>query len=587
MTREGLGKTRRKEQPGKNAPPPADLSWGPHMIPIAHGTDLSAPDQNDRLRVLSEAAGVLLSTDNPDAMLRGLFTKIAPHLGLDTYFNFMVNEAGDFLRLESCAGIPADEARKIKRLEFGQAVCGTVALRRQPVVATFIQQSDDPMVQLVKGYGLRAYACNPLMADDRLLGTLSFASRTRDQFDQDELEFLQTISHYVAVAYERLRLVDQLREADRKKDEFLAVLAHELRNPLGPVRNAAQYLRLQAASDPNLHSAADIIDRQVRQMTRLVDDLLDVSRITRGKIALQKERVSLGVIVANAVESSRPMVEASGHDLAVDLPPEPLFVEGDLTRLAQVFGNLLVNACKYTERGGHIRLAAERQGSDVVVSIRDDGIGIAAEHLPRLFEMFSQVAPALDRSQGGLGIGLALVKSLVGMHGGSVEARSDGLGQGSEFAVRLPLIVESPKENWQDHEDHKAGGACGPRRRVLAADDNVDAAQSLAMLLSVLGHEVRTAHDGQAAVEMAESFRPDVVLLDIGMPRLNGYEAARRIREQPWGKEVALVALTGWGQEEDKRRADEAGFDRHFTKPVDPAALQALLVSLVSTQTQR
>ncbi|HUR53848.1 MAG TPA: ATP-binding protein, partial [Gemmataceae bacterium] len=267
-----------------------------------------------------------------------------------------------------------------------------------------------------------------------------------------------------------------------------------------------------------------------------------------------------------------------GHELAVAVPPEPIHLNGDLTRLVQVFGNILVNAAKYTDRGGRIWLTAWREGSDAVVSVKDNGIGIPPDHLPRLFEMFSQVDTALERTQGGLGIGLALVKGLVEMHDGSVSARSDGPGTGSEFVVRLPLLIGS------SHDRPPAAStpppAAGPRFRVLVADDNVDAAESLAMLLEVMGHEAATAHDGQTAVELAEKVRPDVILLDIGMPKLNGYEAARQIRRQKWAGGVLLVALTGWGQDEDKRLAEEAGFDRHFTKPVSPAALADLLASV-------
>lgn len=537
--------------------------------------------QGERLRLLWEAAAVLLTTEQPDAMMRGLFAKIAPHFRLDGYFNFMVDEAGGVLRMESCSGIPDEMAHSISRLEYGQAICGTVALRRQPIMASDIQHSDDPKVQLVKSFGIRVYACNPLMAGDRLLGTLSFASRSKDSFDTDELEFLQTVCHYVAYAYERIRLIRKLREEDEKKDEFLATLAHELRNPLAPIRNAAQYFRLKGPSDPDLQNARDIIDRQVQQMTRLVDDLLDISRITRGKVVLQRERVTLGLVLQNAVESSRPLIEAAGHDLAIAVHPEPLFIDGDGTRLAQIFGNLLTNAAKYTDRGGRIRLAAERQGSDVVVTVSDNGIGISAEHLPKLFDMFSQVDPALERSQGGLGIGLALVKSLVGMHGGRVAAKSEGLGKGSEFVVRLPLIVSPYKEPQPGKSElPDKPDAPSPKFRILVADDNVDGAQSLAMMLSVMGNEVRTAHDGLRAVEMAGEFKPDMILLDIGMPRLNGYDACRRIRETSWGKNMMLAALTGWGQDEDKRRSQDAGFDCHFVKPIEFAVLQELLADL-------
>jgi CheY-like chemotaxis protein len=315
-------------------------------------------------------------------------------------------------------------------------------------------------------------------------------------------------------------------------------------------------------------------------MVRLIDDLLDVSRITRGKLQLRKERVELASVVRSAVEGSRPLVETSGHQLTITLPPEPVSLDADPTRLAQVLGNLLTNAAKYTDRGGHICLRAERCGGEVAVSVRDSGIGIAAEHLPRVFEMFAQAAPALERSQGGLGIGLSLVKGLVEMHGGRVEARSEGTGKGSEFVVRLPISCGPPAPE----SPHPGGEGTTPRpaRRILVADDNRDAADSLAMMLRLYGHEVHAVHDGQEAVEAAEWFRPDVALLDIGMPKLNGYDACRRIRAQPWGQGILLVATTGWGQEEDKRRAMEVGFDRHLTKPVAHADLEKLLAGVAA-----
>lgn len=318
-----------------------------------------------------------------------------------------------------------------------------------------------------------------------------------------------------------------------------------------------------------------MMERQVAQMVRLIDDLLDVSRITRGKLALRRERVELAAIVNSAVETSRPLIEAAGHELAVTLPPEPVFLEADPTRLSQVFANLLNNAAKFTDHGGRIRLTAERQRSDVVVSVADNGIGIPADRMPHLFEMFSQVTPALERSQGGLGIGLALARGLIDMHGGTIKARSDGGGTGSEFVVRLPLLVRSAAR--RPTEGGGVEETDGQARRILVVDDLRDSADSLAMLLRLAGHVVHTAHDGLEAVEAAAEFRPEVVLLDIGLPKLNGYEAAQRIREQPWGRRMVLVALTGWGQEEDKRRATAAGFDHHLTKPVDSALLAQVL----------
>ncbi len=535
--------------------------------------------QAGRQRLLWEAAAVLMTTADADAMLRTLFAKIGPDLGLDAYFNFMVNDTGDALRLVSCMGIPEQTARSIERLEFGQAVCGAVAQSRQPIVATHIQQSDDPRVQLVKSFGIRVYACNPLLAGDRLLGSLSFASRSRDQLDADEVEFLQTICRYVAVAYERLRLVEQLKEADRKKDEFLATLAHELRNPLAPLRNGLQILRLTGEDREATENACLVMERQVKQLVRLVDDLLDVSRITRNKLKLRKERMELAVAVRQAVEISRPLIEAASHHLTVTLPAEPIPLDADAARLAQVFSNLLNNAAKYTERGGRIWLTVERQGSEAVVRVKDTGIGIPADSLPHLFEMFTQIDRSLERSQGGLGIGLTLVKRLTEMHGGTVEVHSDGPDRGSEFTVRLPVANVRPAA---PQEPNSAGDRTAASRqlKILVVDDNVDSATSLSMMLRIHGHDVRTAHDGVQAVEMAEAFRPDAVLLDIGLPKRNGYEAARCIRQQPWGKPMRLIALTGWGQEEDRRRSKEAGFDRHLVKPVDPAVLETLLVEL-------
>jgi CheY-like chemotaxis protein len=326
-----------------------------------------------------------------------------------------------------------------------------------------------------------------------------------------------------------------------------------------------------------------MMERQVGQMVRLIDDLLDISRITRGRLQLRKERIELAAAVRNAVETSRPLVEESSHDLAVSLPPEPIHLDADPTRLAQVFSNLLNNAAKYTDRGGRISLTAERQGREIVVSVRDTGIGIAPEHLPGIFQPFAQMAPALERSQGGLGIGLSLVRGLVELHGGAVEARSGGLGEGCEFVVRLP-ILEAPARAPAEPEPDVERPRRRAKRRILVVDDNRDAAESLAKLLRLKGHDLAVAHDGLEAVRAATTFRPDVLLLDIGMPKMNGYEAARHVREQPWGKDMVLVAVTGWGHEEDKRRATEAGFDHHLTKPVEPSGLEKLLATLSNWQ---
>jgi PAS domain S-box-containing protein len=373
---------------------------------------------------------------------------------------------------------------------------------------------------------------------------------------------------------ERRRAEQELAAADRRKNEFLATLAHELRNPLAPIRHALQLLHM-AGDHPALQpQALGIIERQIGQMVRLVDDLLDLSRITNNKLQLRKERIELAAVIHSALETTRPLIESAGHEITVLLPPGPVHVDADLTRLAQVFTNLLNNAAKYTEKGGHIWLEVETQDNEAVVSVRDTGIGITAEHLPHLFEMFSQAAPALERSGSGLGIGLALARGVVELHSGSIEAYSEGPGQGSKITVRLPIAATpgQPQPS-RDKEETRLSPKC----QVLIADDNRDSAESLSLLLELTGHDTRTAHDGLEAFQAAEAHHPDVALLDIGMPKMNGYEVARRIREQPWGKSMLLVAITGWGQEDDKQRAQEAGFNYHMTKPVSFADLNNVL----------
>ena len=374
---------------------------------------------------------------------------------------------------------------------------------------------------------------------------------------------------------------DALAEADRRKNEFLAMLAHELRNPLAPIRNAALALQHSRDSGDAVRSAAAMIGRQVGQMVRLVDDLLDVSRVNRGKIALRRERVELASAVNHAVEAAVALYEGRNHDLTVTLPPQPVYLNADPTRIAQVVGNLLNNACKFTDDGGRIWLTVEREGEAAVIRVRDSGIGIAADELPRIFDLFTQIDTSLGRSVSGLGIGLTLVKNLVEMHDGTVEVYSAGVGHGSEFVVRLPVLAVTPEP---PPAPAAAASATATTRRILVVDDNRDSAESLADLLELTGNVTRTAHDGVEAVEAAASFRPNLVLLDLGLPKMNGYEAARTIRNQSWGKAMVLVALTGWGQDEDRRKTKEGGFDAHLVKPVDFAVLAKLLTELLPTE---
>jgi CheY-like chemotaxis protein len=368
-----------------------------------------------------------------------------------------------------------------------------------------------------------------------------------------------------------------LLEADRRKNEFLATLAHELRNPLAPIQNVVQLMQSGTPSDSDVSWGRDVIDRQVKHLVRLVDDLMDMSRITQGKIDLQFERTSISEVIACAVETSRPLIDARNHEFTITVPHRPLFVNGDLVRLAQVLSNLLNNSAKYTASRGKISLVVEAHGGEVIVRVEDNGVGIASDMLSSIFEMFMQAKNATELAQGGLGIGLTLAQRLTQLHGGSLEVASDGLDKGSVFTLRLPLYADTISYLDPSTKDSRDTAASALHRKILVADDNHDAADTLAMLLRSAGHSVCVANDGLEAVEKAESNRPDVAFLDIGMPNLNGYEAARRIRAQSWGKAITLVALTGWGQNEDRQRSVEAGFSHHLVKPINYSTLATLL----------
>lgn len=467
---------------------------------------------------------------------------------------------------------------EISGFELAELMRGTERTRRVPII--FVTAGHTDRDRRFRGYeaGAVDFLFKPIEPDIlRSKADVFFELyRQRQEVSRQRDELALATAENVRLLTESRRYAEALKDADRRKDEFLAMLAHELRNPLAPIRNAAQIVRGASEASEDVRSASAMMERQVNQMARLIDDLLDISRINQGKIELRQERVDLGTIVQHAVEAARPLALERAQELVVTLPERTIHVEADPTRLTQIIGNLLSNASKFTDRGGRVSLSVEQLGEDVAISIADTGIGIAESELHRIFDLFAQVDTSLERSQSGLGIGLTLVKTLAELHGGSVAVNSAGLGRGSEFTVTIPAlngVVESPqKSSTSTSRPHQA-----KKQRVLIVDDNRDAAQSLAALLSIVGQETHVAFDGLEAVEAVERLKPDAVVMDIGLPKMNGYEVARQIRQEPWGKDLRLVALTGWGQDEDRRKSADAGFDGHLVKPVDLAALLKVL----------
>lgn len=413
-----------------------------------------------------------------------------------------------------------------------------------------------PMQRAARGAEVRGFEEEVVFDDGSRLHLFGNAMPLHDS----EGKVRGAIGAFVDITQRKLA-EEALKESDRRKDDFLAMLAHELRNPLAPIRNAVQVMRHLGSQDPRLQEMRDVVDRQTDQLAHIVDDLLDISRISLGKVVLRKEKTDLSTIIGRAAETSRPFIDARGHRLTVSLPPESLQVEGDVIRLTQVVSNLLHNAAKYTETGGDIRVTAEGRGPEVQIRVKDNGIGISAEALPHVFDLFNQSEHTLGRSEGGLGIGLTLVKNIVEMHGGTVRALSAGLGQGTEIVVSLPA------------------GTAPNRRRILVVDDDVDTAKSMALLLELGGHDVRTAYDGPSAIEAAKAFQPHVVLLDIGLPKMSGYEVAQHLRQLQETRLALLIALSGYGQEEDRQRALDSGFDHYLIKPIDHGTLETLIKS--------
>ncbi len=544
-----------------------------------------------QLDVLSQAGQALIMGGQDSEQIRSdLFERLRVAIDSEIYLSYAMSGGTDnALVLVSSHGVPASMLAAIEALPAGQSLCGSAVAQRSQLIIDHLQLNESPQARVFKAAGVRCYAAFPLVAQDRVYGVVEFASTTRSSFRRGDLQVVRTVCDQVSAILDRARLLDELhareqtlKRADRAKDDFIATLAHELRNPLAPIRNALSILRHGDLTDQQrLAWCRDIIDRQVDQMTRLLEDLLDVSRLTRNKIELRREPFALAQAIEQAVETNQPLIESHGHRLVLDLLPEPIVVNGDLTRLTQVFGNLLNNAAKYTDRGGLITVEMRREGDEVRVAVRDNGIGIDAAQLSTVFEMFSQLAPAIERSGGGLGIGLSLSRGLVEAHGGSMAAFSRGIGQGSEFEVRLPIVTG------------EAGvRAISPARRrdmpqaglkILVADDNADAAQTLATVLRMEGHDVRTAYGGIEALRAIEQWQPEVAVLDIGMPDLNGYDVSHRVRGQPGSPQPLLIACTGWGQQEDRERARAAGFDVHLIKPIHPGAV----LEVISSHAQR
>ena len=530
---------------------------------------------NRRLELLADLASRLLLGPHPEELLGTLYGQLSEHLHLEVYSNYLVDGPG--LRLAAHAG-PADVVEGLRASPV-DPLAEQVAAQRVARVAEDVQRSDDPALALARAVGLRACACFPLVAQDHLLGTLTFGTRTRDALAHDDVAVLRVVGDQVAMALERTRLIDELSvrnrslaEDDRRKDEFLAMLAHELRNPLAPIVNSVQLLRLPDASPEVSARACAIIDRQVRHMARLVDDLLDLARITSGKIELRFAPVTLASIIEHAVQTSAPLLQQREQRLSVTLPPEEVTLFADATRLAQVAANLINNAARYSPAGAPVRVDCAVEGGEAVIRVSDEGIGIEPEMLSRIFELFVQSDRRPDRSQGGLGLGLTLVRRLVEMHRGSVTAHSEGLSRGSVFEVRLP--ISGPATALAPERQPATGRAS---RRVVLVEDNADVRESMQICLESWGHTVETADDGPSGLELVLRRRPEVALIDIGLPGLDGHQVAAAVRARAPELSVRLIALTGYGRPSDRELALASGFDAHLVKPVDLDLLQSVL----------
>jgi signal transduction histidine kinase len=530
------------------------------------------------LDLLRDCADALLTAD---AGVPDVFAMLAPALELDAFAAYSAAASGDGgMTLESAAGL---SPTAISSTAVASIVAELERAGRRTLVLESLRESTDARANMFRDLGFASAAVGALVVDDRVLGAVVLAARAKERFDSAELAIVDTVVSYLAAVYARRELSRQRFNAEHGKREFLTVLAHELRNPLAPVRNALEIIRTNDRTrSPVEHSAYAMIERQLQQIGRLADDLLDANQVVLGQVELAKQRVLLDAVVERAAEQSRPWIEAARHSLDVDLPREAIALDADPKRLARALSNLVNNAARRMDRGGRIEISAEASEGTVSIRVRARGRTMTGELSSGIFaEAAARSEIADGQSKGGVTAGMTLVKHLVEMHGGTVSAHTavDGV---AEFEVRLPAVraasAPSRKPAQPSGDDAESAAAeRAPPHRILIADDNADSAESMGMLLRLMGNDVRIASDGLEAVEQAAAFQPDIVLMDIGMPRLDGYEAARRIRNQAWSRDTLLVAVTGWGPSDDDEEATAAGFDRHFTKPLDPAELRRLV----------
>jgi PAS domain S-box-containing protein len=536
-----------------------------------------------RFRLLADTSARLLAAEDPKSTIEELCATVMERLGCQIFLCVLVDAETANQRLLCCAGVPDEAARRVASLGHCEEVGGRVATGRDPIMGRDLLQSSAPHLAFMRSYGIQAYCCYPLRAEGRVIGALSFGTTTRPSFAVDDVELMRAIADQVAMGLQQLMVRQQLtmsnarlREADQRKDDFLAMLSHELRNPLAPIKSGVEILERAPAGSEAARRAQAIVGRQVSHLSRLIDDLLDVTRIARGKIDLKKERVELGDLALRCIEDHRSEFAKAGVELILEPCSDQLRISGDRTRLMQVIGNLLQNAAKFCPPGGQtfVSLEMDASGSKALLRIRDTGRGIASELLPHLFEPFVQARSSLDRSKGGLGLGLAVARGLVELHGGTVCADSGGVDQGSTFTIALPLDTTAATNAGTPQPC-----AAMHARRVLVVEDNLDAAETLRDLLELEGHRVEVAYDGRAALAKARSFRPDVVVCDIGLPEMNGFDVARALRHEPGPSQPTLVALTGYARPEDVARGREAGFDAHLAKPPSMEVLSHLLES--------